>query len=135
MSTDRLGDLLAEYAELEARLADPAIHTDQNAARRVGRRFAELTPIHKTSFELDQARSDLIAARELAAEDPDFATEAEELARRVPVIEERLAELLAPRDPTDDKDAILEVKSGEGGEESALSVSYTHLTLPTILRV
>ena len=65
----RLADLLAEYAELEARLADPAIHADQNAARKVGRRFAELTPIHKTAGELDQARADLAAARELAAED------------------------------------------------------------------
>ena len=40
---DRLGALLAEYSELEERLADPAIHADQAAARKVGRRFAELT--------------------------------------------------------------------------------------------
>ena len=120
MSTDRLGTLLDEYAELERRLADPAIHADQAAARRVGRRFAELTPIHKTAAELDQARADLTAARELAAEDAGFAAEAEELAERIPVIEERLAELLAPRDPNDGKDVILEVKAGEGGEESAL---------------
>src|SRR6185369_7160219 len=68
----------------------------------------------------DQARSDLAAARELADEDPGFAAEAEEIAERIPVIEERLAELLAPRDPNDGKDVILEVKAGEGGEESAL---------------
>ena len=43
MTTDRLGELLQEYADLERRLADPAIHADQVAARRVGRRFAELT--------------------------------------------------------------------------------------------
>src|SRR5258708_31252151 len=90
----RLADLLAEYAELERRLADPAIHADQNAARKVGRRFAELTPIHKAVAELDRARSDLSAARELAGEDPGFAAEADELAIRIPVIEERLAELL-----------------------------------------
>src|SRR5262245_23148454 len=120
MSTDRLGSLLEEYAELERRLADPAIHSDKVAARKVGRRFAELSPISKTAAELDQARTDLVAARELAAEDPDFAAEAEELAVRIPAIEERLAELLAPRDPNDGKDVILEVKAGEGGEESAL---------------
>jgi peptide chain release factor 1 len=120
MSTDRLSALLAEYEELEKRLADPAIHTDQTAARRVGRRFAELTPIHKTSGELDQLRADVSAARELAEEDPGFAAEAEELSARLPVLEERLAELLAPRDPNDAKDVILEVKAGEGGEESAL---------------
>jgi len=120
MSTDRLAGLLEEYTELEQRLADPAIHTDQAAARRVGRRFAELTPIHKTANELTHLRADLAAARELAGEDPGFAAEAEELAARLPIVEERLAELLAPRDPNDAKDVILEVKAGEGGEESAL---------------
>jgi peptide chain release factor 1 len=118
MSTDRLTALLAEYDELEQRLADPAIHADQNAARKVGRRFAELTPIHKTSAELEQARADLAAAKEL--DDPSFAAEAEELATHIPVLEERLAELLMPRDPSDGKDVILEIKAGEGGEESAL---------------
>jgi peptide chain release factor 1 len=120
MKTDRLGELLQEYADLESRLADPAIHADQSAARKVGRRFAELTPIHKTVAELNEARGNLVAARELATEDADFAAEAEDLAVRIPVIEERLAELLAPRDPNDAKDVILEVKAGEGGEESAL---------------
>jgi peptide chain release factor 1 len=120
VSTDRLTTLLDEYAELERRLADPAIHADQTAARKVGRRFAELSGIHKTALELDRARADLSAARELAGEDPGFAAEADELAERIPLIEERLAELLAPRDPNDSKDVILEVKAGEGGEESAL---------------
>ncbi len=120
MGTDRLGALLDEYAELERRLADPSIHADQAVARRVGRRFAELTPIHKAATELEHARADLAAARELAAEDSAFAVEAEELAERVPAIESKLAELLAPRDPDDAKDVILEIKAGEGGEESAL---------------
>ncbi|HET6214737.1 MAG TPA: peptide chain release factor 1 [Micromonosporaceae bacterium] len=120
MSTDRLKSLLDEYAELEGRLADPAIHADQATARRVGRRFAELTPIHKTAHELDRARADLAAARELVAEDPSFGPEAEALAARVPEIEARLGELLMPRDPNDPRDVILEIKAGEGGEESAL---------------
>jgi peptide chain release factor 1 len=119
-TADRLGALLAEYAELEERLADPAIHADQVAARKVGRRFAELTPIAKTATELSQARADLEAARELAAEDAAFAAEAADIEARVPDIEERLAELLMPRDPNDAKDVILEIKAGEGGEESAL---------------
>src|SRR5215468_9093287 len=120
LSGGRLDALLAEYAELEARLADPAIHADQAAARKVGRRFAELTPINKTAGELAQARADLAAARELAAEDPAFAAEADSIAESIPALEERLAELLMPRDPNDAKDVILEVKAGEGGEESAL---------------
>ncbi|RKR88092.1 peptide chain release factor 1 (bRF-1) [Micromonospora pisi] len=120
MSSERLAGLLGEYAELEKRLADPAIHADQAVARRVGRRFAELTPIHKAAGELAQARSDLDAARELAAEDASFAAEAETLADSLPVLEQRLSELLAPRDPHDAKDVILEIKAGEGGDESAL---------------
>jgi peptide chain release factor 1 len=120
VSTDRLKDLLEEYTELERRLADPALHADQATARRVGRRFAELAPIHKTASELDRARADLLAARELAAEDSAFAVEAEEMAERIGPMEERLAELLAPRDVNDARDVILEIKAGEGGEESAL---------------
>ena len=66
------------------------------------------------------ARRRLEAARELVAEDPAFGDEAEALADRRATAEERLRHLLLPRDPADDKDAILEMKSGEGGEESAL---------------
>ncbi|MFG2101825.1 peptide chain release factor 1 [Micromonospora echinaurantiaca] len=120
MSSERLAALLDEYAELEKRLADPAIHADQGTARRVGRRYAELVPLHKAAGELEQARADLAAARELAAEDPAFAAEAEAIAASLPALEERLAELLIPRDPHDAKDVIVEIKAGEGGEESAL---------------
>ncbi|MBQ1028082.1 peptide chain release factor 1 [Micromonospora sp. C95] len=120
MSSERLAALLDEYAELEKRLADPAIHADQGTARRVGRRYAELVPLHKAAAELEQARADLAAARELAAEDASFAAEAETIAATLPVLEERLAELLIPRDPHDAKDVIVEIKAGEGGEESAL---------------
>jgi peptide chain release factor 1 len=120
MSSERLASLLDEYAELEKRLADPAIHADQGTARGVGRRYAELVPLHKAAGELEQARADLAAARELAAEDPSFGPEAESIAASLPALEERLAELLIPRDPHDAKDVIIEIKAGEGGEESAL---------------
>ncbi|MEW2591888.1 peptide chain release factor 1 [Micromonospora aurantiaca] len=120
MSSERLAALLDEYAELEKRLADPAIHADQGTARRVGRRYAELVPLHKAAGELEQARADLAAARELAAEDPTFTGEADTIAASLPALEERLAELLIPRDPHDAKDVIVEIKAGEGGEESAL---------------
>ncbi|WFE42096.1 peptide chain release factor 1 [Micromonospora sp. WMMD998] len=120
MSSERLAALLDEYAELEKRLADPALHSDQGTARRVGRRYAELVPLHKAAGELEQARADLVAARELAAEDAAFAAEADTIAASLPALEERLAELLIPRDPHDAKDVIVEIKAGEGGEESAL---------------
>ncbi|MDI2028714.1 peptide chain release factor 1 [Saccharopolyspora sp. TS4A08] len=120
METSKLEGLLAEYDDLEKRLADPSVHVDQANARKLGRRYAELTPIIRTSRELDETRSDLETARELATEDEGFAEEAERLAERVPELEDKLTELLLPRDPHDGSDVVLEVKSGEGGEESAL---------------
>lgn len=115
-----LDELLKEYAELETRLADPAVHADQNKARTLGKRYAQLTPVVSTYRELETVREDLSAARELASEDAAFAEEAAELEARVPKLEERLKHLLIPRDPNDDKDIIMEIKAGEGGEESAL---------------
>ncbi|MEO3809664.1 peptide chain release factor 1 [Sphaerisporangium sp. B11E5] len=116
----KLDELLGEYAELEQRLADPAVHADQNLARTFGKRYAQLTPVVTTYRELEGVRADLQAARELAEEDAAFAAEAEELEARIAPLEERLRHLLIPRDPNDDKDIIMEIKAGEGGEESAL---------------
>jgi len=112
--------LRSEFAELEAALSDPSIHADVARARKVGRRYAELTPIIKGMDEYSRLTEDLAAARELAPEDETFAVEAEELERRLPVVAERLTRLLAPRDPNDSGDALIEIKSGEGGDESAL---------------
>ena len=112
--------LLAEHAELERRLADPELHTDQAAARKVGRRFAQLAPIVSTYRKLEAAGGDLEAARELAADDESFADEVTELESLVDELDTQLTDMLAPRDPHDGDDILLEVKSGEGGEESAL---------------
>jgi peptide chain release factor 1 len=112
--------LLAEHAELERALADPEVHGDQARARALGKRYAELTPVVEVTRELGAARDDLGAARELAAEDPGFRAEVPQLEERVAGLEERLRLLLVPRDPDDDRDVIVEIKAGEGGEESAL---------------
>ncbi|HEX6359234.1 peptide chain release factor 1 [Actinophytocola sp.] len=120
MDASSLGELLGEYDDLEKSLADPAVHGDQARARKLGRRYAELTPIVRTLRELETARDDLAAARELAAEDSTFAEEARTLEEQVPALEDKLTELLLPRDPHDGDDLILEIKSGEGGDESAL---------------
>ena len=118
--TSPLDELLAEHADLERQLADPAVHADQNRARSLGQRYAELTPVAETATELRRVEDDLDAARELATEDASFREEADRLEAERERLSERLRELLLPRDPDDDKDVILEVKAGEGGEESAL---------------
>ncbi len=115
-----IDDILAEYAGLEQQLSDPALHNDPSIARRVGKRFAELAPVMATYTKLTAARDDLEAARELAADDSAFADEVTKLEEQVAELDRTLTDLLAPRDPHDGDDVVLEVKSGEGGEESAL---------------
>jgi len=117
---DRLAELAAEHAQLERDLADPAVHTNQERARVLGRRYSELAPIVHAYAELKQVTDDEGTANELAGEDRSFALEARQLARRREDLEARLEQLLVPRDPLDGKDVIIEIKAGEGGEESAL---------------
>jgi peptide chain release factor 1 len=117
---DRLGGLVTEYAELEKALADPGVHADQERARALGKRYAELSPTVQAYQEWQRTAADETAARELGADDPSFLAEAEQLGQHKAELERRLTEFLAPKDPNDGRDVILEVKAGEGGEESAL---------------
>ena len=112
--------LFEEHAELEQRMADPAVHADPAQAKKVGQRYAELTAVLRTYREWQQVGDDLEAARELAGDDPTFADEIASLEPRLHELAERLQHLLVPRDPSDGKDVIVEIKGGEGGEESAL---------------
>jgi peptide chain release factor 1 len=112
--------LLAEHGELEQQLADPAVHADPAGARRLGRRYAELTGVVEAYRAWHAAAEDVVAARELAAEDAAFAAELPALEQTAQTRQDRLRRLLVPRDPDDDRDVILEIKAGEGGEESAL---------------
>ncbi len=113
-------DLVSEYEQAEQRLLDPALHSDANEARRVARRHAELKPIVEAFRLWTALGEDIAAAHELAAVDPAFAEEAAELTEKREAVSEQLQALLIPRDPLDDKDVIVEIKAGEGGEESAL---------------
>lgn len=101
-------------------MSDPAIHADPRLAKKLGQRYAEVTAIVKTYREWQQVGDDLGAAQEFASEDESFAAEAKVLEPKLHELAERLQRLLVPRDPTDAKDAIFEIKGGEGGEESAL---------------
>ncbi len=91
--------MLAEHADLERRLSDPELHADAGAARKVGRRFAQLSPIIATYRKLETAKGDLEAARELAADDDSFAAEVEELTATVRDLDTQLTDLLAPAGP------------------------------------
>ncbi|GAE74795.1 peptide chain release factor 1 [Cutibacterium acnes JCM 18918] len=75
---------------------------------------------------VDQLRADVEAAEDLTEEDPAFGLEAERLRGQLDLASTELTELLAPSDPLDQEDALVEIHSGEGGEESAslLLISY-----------
>jgi peptide chain release factor 1 len=123
MANDRFAsadELVKEYSELEAKMADPTIHEDANNARKLGRRYAQLGPVVSGYRVWRAAEDDLAAGREMAAEDADFAAEIPALEEAALIAGDKLEELLLPRDPNDDRDVILEVKAGAGGDESAL---------------
>ncbi|MCU1536928.1 MAG: bacterial peptide chain release factor 1 (bRF), partial [Humibacillus sp.] len=112
--------ILDEYSELETRLADPAVHADQTLVRTLNKRYAALAPTVAAARAWQAAVDDLGAARELGAEDEAFAAEVPALEAAEAAAEGHLRRMLVPRDPDDDRDVILEVKAGEGGDESAL---------------
>ncbi|MCD4526191.1 peptide chain release factor 1 [Nocardioides sp. cx-173] len=111
---------LAEHRELESRLGAPETHADARLAKQLNQRYAVLSSIIAAWQDWQRFEGDIEAARQLAAEDPTFAEEVDALVAGQATAAERLRYLLIPRDPADDKDTLLEIKSGEGGEESAL---------------
>jgi peptide chain release factor 1 len=111
---------LSEYADLEAELADPAVHGDHSRARELGRRYAELGPLVAAIREQESLAADLSDAREMAPADREMAEFATQLEAQLGALDVRIRDLLVPQDPADGKDCLLEVKAGEGGDESAL---------------
>ena len=123
MTNDRFAsahEMVREYQELETKMADPSIHEDQGNARKLGRRYAQLGPVVAGFNAWKSAADDLEAAKEMAEDDASFAAEIPVMEVAVEAAAEKLEELLLPRDPNDDRDVIIEVKAGAGGDESAL---------------
>ena len=123
MANDRFAsahEMVREYQELELKMADPSIHEDQGNARKLGRRYAQLGPVVAGFNAWKSAADDLEAAKEMALEDASFASEIPAMEIVVEAAADKLEELLLPRDPNDDRDVIIEVKAGAGGDESAL---------------
>jgi peptide chain release factor 1 len=117
---DSVQPLLAEHAELQTKLSDPALHGNPALAKKLNRRYAELSAIVAAYNQVLALTEDLKAAKELAKEDEMFAEEATLNEERLTAAQEKLRRLLIPRDPDDGRDVIMEIKAGEGGAESAL---------------
>ena len=121
----RLRQALARAEEVARRLADPSTARDGSALKSLGREQKRLVPVVELAGRLQRSREELEQAREMAAEaDPELVALAKaDLSRLTPVVEEleaTLQDLLLPRDPLDDRDAILEIRAGTGGDEAAL---------------
>ncbi|MGM0818922.1 MAG: peptide chain release factor 1 [Actinomycetota bacterium] len=123
--TARLEELVRTHAELEASLADPEVLADPARYRETAKRHAELSEVVRVHAAQVEAAEDAAAARELAAESEGadreaFRAEAEAGEARAAELAEQLRLLLLPRDPLDDKDVIVEIRAGAGGDEAGL---------------
>ncbi|MDQ0725819.1 peptide chain release factor 1 [Microbacterium sp. W4I20] len=112
--------LIDEHRRVQEELSDPAVHADAARAKRVNRRYAELSRIVAAYDAWVAASDDLDTAREFAREDESIAAEIPAMEEELQTTQERLRRLLIPRDPDDARDVIMEIKAGEGGAESAL---------------
>jgi peptide chain release factor 1 len=109
-------ELDRSYSDVQERMSDPSVYNDHREAAEVGRRLKELEGPWKLAQEWKQAREDLAAARgdgELLEMVPGYEAD-------VARLEEELKLALAERDPADEKDVIVEIRGGEGGEEGKL---------------
>ena len=129
---ERLDEIERTYEDVERQLADPEVLADQTRLIELSRRHAELGEVVRTYRAWRSAGEDLTAARELLREERSADGRSmldEELAdaqARQAALEEQLRRALVPKDPNDDKDVIVEVRAGTGGDEAALFASDLH---------
>jgi peptide chain release factor 1 len=117
MAMERLVDELdRSYAEAQERMSDPEVYNDHRQAADAGRRLKELEAPKRLADEWRQARDDLEAAHD----DPELAGMAAELEQEIARLEDELKLALVERDPADEKDVIVEVRQGVGGDEAGL---------------
>lgn len=121
----RLEAALSRAAELERELADPATAKDPAKLKSLGREYSRLQPIKAVAAKFRKLSDELAQTEELRLQDDAelvllAEADIERLGPEVAALEADLLELLIPRDPMDDRNAILEVRAGTGGDEAAL---------------
>ena len=122
---EKLASIEARYNELTAQMADPAIANDYARYAELARQQSELQEIVEKYRAWMKARNDLTEAEALAGgDDADLAdmarAEIEPLQRRIEALQSQLQRLLVPKDPNDDRDVIVEIRAGAGGDEAGL---------------
>ena len=132
---DRLEDLLIRFEELLSELQEPDVANDQNRFRKLMKEQADLTPIVEAYTEYKNAKQAIADSEEMLEIESD--EEMRELAKeelasskkRVEELEHELKILLLPKDPNDDKNIMVEIRAGAGGDESALFAAEVYLSL------
>src|SRR5262245_20206370 len=123
---ERLPELERRLEELSAQMADPAVAGDPSRYREVARAYKDIEPVVAKYREWREASRSHEQAEHMAAEDSDPAMralareEATELAARVAGLEAQIKRLLLPSDPNDEKNVVLEIRAGTGGDEASL---------------
>ena len=123
---EKLQRIVDTYNELTAQLADPAVMTDQKQYGRLAKKHRAQEPLAEKALEYLTAASQLEEAKEVlrSETDPEMkefaADEIKELEANVPALEEELKVMLLPGDPNDDKNIIVEIRAGAGGDEAAI---------------
>src|SRR4051812_28107653 len=112
----------SRFAELEGQMSDPSVISDRERYAAVGREYRELQPAHELAGRWRTLRDDLEGARELLAEgeDEELRKVAEEAPGQLEELEEEIRLAMVERDPNDEKNVIVEIRGGTGGDEAAL---------------
>jgi len=120
---DLVDQIQDRYAELERQMADPELHSDRERAAEVGREYRELQAAHELAQEWLKLKDDLEGATELLAEDgddPELRKVVSDAPPRLEQLAEEIRLAMVERDPNDDKNVIVEIRAGTGGDEAAL---------------
>ncbi|HTR80081.1 MAG TPA: peptide chain release factor 1 [Bacteroidota bacterium] len=126
---EKLEKIKERYDEVTRMLSDPAVIANQDRNRELGKEFRELSEIVKVYYEYRKLLTSVEGSREILEQGGDAElksmaeSELTELQPKLAVTEERLKQLLVPKDPNDSKDTIMEIRGGTGGEEAALFAS------------
>lgn len=123
---DKLEKLIAAYEELEKKLSDPAVMSDQKEYTRLAKEHSNQADLVAAAREYLQALDDIEAAKEMLRETSDsdekemLQADISDNEAKLPKLEDDIKFMLIPGDPNDDKDTIVEIRAGVGGDEAAI---------------
>lgn len=120
---EKLEKIIDAYKELEAKLGDPSVIANQAEYNKLAKSYSDQGPLVKKSREYIQCLDDLVAAKEMLSDSDMKEFAQEEIARieaKLPSLEEEIKFMLVPSDPADEKDIIVEIRAGAGGDEAAI---------------